>query len=1049
LLSVKDALGYSTNFTYDRAGNQTSRTSRIGYATTYAHDGFGNLAVETDGMGNPTYYTYDTNGNRLSETRSRTKTDGTTETLVTRFSYDKNGRLLSTTQPDGSTTSTTYNAAGLRATTTDALGRVTSYAYDDQGWLTTTTYPDGTTTSSTYDEEGRRLTSTDRGGRVTTMAYDGVGRLLSTTYADGAVTSTAYALNGRVTSSTDAGGHITGYQYDKDGRQTVVTDALGKATSFSYDDAGNQLTVTDALGHVTTSIYDADNRLVTTKFADSTQRSTTYDHEGQRIAETDQAGKATNFAYDDDGRLVSVTDALGQVTSYAYDEVGNRVSVTDAAGKTTSFEYDKLGRETKRALADGKFETKGYDAGGEMVSRTDFQGRTTTYGYDLSGRLTGKTYADSSTVGFGYSATGRRTTATDGRGTTTYTYDSRDRVTAMEVPGGRRIEYGYNTAGNRTSLTAQVGSATLATGYRYDVLDRIATVTDPNGRVFSEAYDDVGNLSKLVRPNGVDTTYAHDSLNRLTNVRTAVRSTDTTIASYGYTLGATGIRTRIDEADGTVRAYTYDDLYRLTQETVSGGDGPAYQKTFTYDQVSNRTSQTTPAADGGSPVGGAGTINYTYDNRDRLLTEGSTVYSWSANGNLVGRTGDGTFEWDFEDRLVKVTKADGTVVENVYDVDGVLVRTAVNGVGTDYLVDTSGGLSHVVAEVDSSGAVAVVYVRAGDMLLEEVRGGLAKMYEADGLGSVRGLLDANGATTDTWSYTAFGETLSQSGTDGNPYQFAGERYVGDVGMYQNRDRWLDTRTGTFVSVDPERGGLGYPMSMVPYLYGNASPVTMADPTGRQTLMEVGIVLMAVSTLACTSTPDSKNWGQRNLNVAEGQRLRTQVLPLERETLRVTLDKLVAWDPQERGLVRTWFGEDSEIVRAHVTAVLDAARAQSERYTEANFMWRYFPESEQCDGWACVNPGKDSSIYLTPRFFSEGAADVKSQAVALVHERTHFNSVGATSDITGTGSQLRFWQTRTLARFSPLEALANAQSYALFLACSTRRGTVNDWMCDPY
>ena len=42
---------------------------------------------------------------------------------------------------------------------------------------------------------------------------------------------------------------------------------------------------------------------------------------------------------------------------------------------------------------------------------------------------------------------------------------------------------------------------------------------------------------------------------------------------------------------------------------------------------------------------------------------------------------DAKVEWDFEDRLVKVTKSDGTVVENVYDVDGVLVRTAVNGRG--------------------------------------------------------------------------------------------------------------------------------------------------------------------------------------------------------------------------------------------------------------------------------------------------------------------------------------------------------------------------------
>jgi RHS repeat-associated protein len=142
-------------------------------------------------------------------------------------------------------------------------------------------------------------------------------------------------------------------------------------------------------------------------------------------------------------------------------------------------------------------------------------------------------------------------------------------------------------------------------------------------------------------------------------------------------------------------------------------------------------------------------------------------------------------------------------------------------------------------------------VRAGDMLLEEVRGGVAKMYEADGLGSVRGLLDATGATTDTWSYTAFGETLSQSGTDGNPYQFAGERLVDSVGMYQNRARWLDTRTGRFVSVDPAEGNQQEPTTFQPYLYGANAPTTLTDPTGEDAeytlagLVVTGVVLVGL------------------------------------------------------------------------------------------------------------------------------------------------------------------------------------------------------------
>ena len=218
----------------------------------------------------------------------------------------------------------------------------------------------------------------------------------------------------------------------------------------------------------------------------------------------------------------------------------------------------------------------------------------------------------------------------------------------------------------------------------------------------------------------------------------------------------------------------------------------------------------------------------------------------------MSTTGEAAYEWDFEDRLVKVTKADGTVVENVYDMDGALVRTAVNGVGTDYLVDTSGGLSHVVAEIDGSGTVTALYVRAGDMLLEEVRGGAAKMYEADGLGSVRGLLDVSGAKTDTYAYEAFGSTVSSTGSDANPYRFAGERLVDSVGFYQNRARWLDTRTGRFVSVDPAEGDRARPLTLHPYLYGVASPATMRDPTGRDSLAELAVVGAITNSLATVS-----------------------------------------------------------------------------------------------------------------------------------------------------------------------------------------------------
>jgi RHS repeat-associated protein len=178
-------------------------------------------------------------------------------------------------------------------------------------------------------------------------------------------------------------------------------------------------------------------------------------------------------------------------------------------------------------------------------------------------------------------------------------------------------------------------------------------------------------------------------------------------------------------------------------------------------------------------------------------------------------------------------------------------------VGTDYLVDTSGGLSHVVAEVDSSGAVSVLYVRAGDMLLEEVRGGVAKMYEADGLGSVRSLLDTTGAQTDTWTYEGFGTTLSSTGTSVNPYRFAGERFVDGVGLYQNRARWLDTRVGRFVSRDPLRGHIEEPATLNPFGYALQNPALLSDPTGQEyTLTGVMTTVLVVGIMAAIVPGDS-------------------------------------------------------------------------------------------------------------------------------------------------------------------------------------------------
>jgi RHS repeat-associated protein len=363
--------------------------------------------------------------------------------------------------------------------------------------------------------------------------------------------------------------------------------------------------------------------------------------------------------------------------------------------------------------------------------------------------------------------------------------------------------------------------------------------------------DPNGNRASLAYPNGTATAYTYDRLNRLTDLNT-LRG-PATIQRYIFTLAPAGNREKIEEHDDTVRTYDYDDLFRLTGEAVSGAFN--YAKVFTYDPVGNRLRQVTTGF-------GAADVSYTYDTRDRLLTEGAQAYSWDDNGNLISKDAEATYFWDFENRLVKVQKVDGTVVEHLYDPDGnrVQTNTTIGAVTTpvNYLVDTSGSLSHVVAETDGSNNLTAYYVRADDLLavMRPDGGGgfISRFYHADGLGSVRRLTDENGIITDGYTYSAFGELLAHTGTDPQPYTFAGEPYDPNVGFYYNRARWLDPRVGLFTGQDPLDGAVESPSSLHRYLYANQDPANQSDPTGLASFVTTGFSISVLGRISAISLP---------------------------------------------------------------------------------------------------------------------------------------------------------------------------------------------------
>jgi RHS repeat-associated protein len=848
LLSTQDAAGNKTTYTNNAQGQPLTIKDSLGSITKFVYDGNGRTTQQTDALGNISNFTYDANGNKLTQSVTRTKADGTKETLTTQYQYDNDNRLTKSINPDSTFTQTVYTVIGKSSDVFDGLGRKTHYDYDSDGRLIKTTYPDQTTESITYDANDHRLTSTDRNTHTTTYAYDLVGRLTKTTFADNSSARTVYDAAGRVTQTIDGLNNATSFGYDNAGRRTSVTDALNNRTTFVYDAAGNQTAMTDALNHTTQFVYDNLNHRTQTIHPDSTTDSITYDALGHVASKTDQAQKVTQFGYDAVGRLTTVTQFLNKnslVTSYAYDEVGNRISQTDVNGHVTTFAYDQLGRRITRTLPLGMSETYGYDANGNMTSKKDFNGHTTTSQYDTVNRLTKKT-ADAffstgacvpvsgnafpcgaGQISFTYTNTGRRLSMTDASGATNYTYDTRDRLLTKASPAGTLI-YTYDNAGNTLSLkSSNTGGASMT--YGYDALNRVTSVTDASGAT-NYSYDPVGNLSGYTYPNGVSTTYTYDALNRLTNMQSTCASgtgcgaAGTAISSYGYTLGAAGNRLSVAELSGRTVNYGYDDLYRLTSETITGAARQNGSISYQYDAVGNRqqVTSTLPA------IPSSALLNY--DANDRTVTD-----PYDANGNLL-TSGTGGNVYDFENRLVGAGAR--TIV---YDGDGNRVSETLASGTTKYLVagQNLSGYAQVLDELQG-GAVIRKYAYGLELINEQQSTGgtpTTSFYGFDGHGSVRYLTSSTGAVTDTYDYDAFGNLISSTGTTLNNYLFGGEQFDASIGVYYNRARYYDQRIGRFWTMDTFEGDSASPRSLHKYLYASADPVNRTDPGGYQDLAE--------------------------------------------------------------------------------------------------------------------------------------------------------------------------------------------------------------------
>ena len=377
-------------------------------------------------------------------------------------------------------------------------------------------------------------------------------------------------------------------------------------------------------------------------------------------------------------------------------------------------------------------------------------------------------------------------------------------------------------------------------GYTYDDLDRLDTVVDnrlSGNNTTTYSYDPASNLATAAYPNGLQSSFTYDTLNRLTAMNAGT-------ASYSYQLGPTGNRTQSTESNGRTINWTYDGIYRLTNESITS-DPHSVDGSVAYglDPVGNRLTES-------SSIAGINSGSYGYNADDEVSTE-----TYDGNGNTLSAGGK-SFTYDAENHLTGMSVS-GTTVSVVYDAFGNRVAKTVNGVTTKYLVEDDvnpTGYPQVLDELTGS-AVTRTYTYGLQRISEDqiVNGTWTpSFYTYDGGGNVRQLTNLAGAVTDTNEYDAFGNLIASSGTTPNAYLYRGEQFDPDLGLYYLRARYYNPATGRFMSRDPQGGDPTNPASLHKYLYADGDPVNGVDRSGRADEEEQEGVISWITNRAATA-----------------------------------------------------------------------------------------------------------------------------------------------------------------------------------------------------
>jgi RHS repeat-associated protein len=696
LTTVSDGIGRTLTFSYtgDKLTSVTDGTRTVNF--TYSGN---DLATASDVLNHTTTYNYDGSGHLLSWQQPR----GNVPYSQT---YTSDRVTTQTEHPDAITTNTTglaYDTPNTRETTiTDPTGEARIHTHSGIGQLTRFTDEESKSVEMTYDAQERRSVITDRLVRVTRIAYHLLsGKPASIIEPDGATTTFAYklrVLNGvpfyDLVKMIYPDGTSRTLTYDAQGNMLTAVDQTGKKTSFTYNGRGQVLTMTNPTGGVMTYSYVETGvlkgNLATSKDSDTGETSYTFDGFSRLRKMTHPDTTHVDIDYDDADRVTSIKDERGNAVGYAYDDNNNVTVVTDPAGKTTQLGYDALDRVTQMTDRLGKVSSHTFDSRDWVASMTDENSNTATMAHDTRQRLSGVTDAGNQTWAFGYNDEAEPTSMTDPLGhsstlvrnkrsrvtdasdalghTWSFQRDSLQRITKMTDPVGRAMGLTYD---KRSLLVAASRDGLGTAKYTRDAAGRLVKITDLIGGAWSLSYTPAGRVAAMSDPLGRKTTHTYDPRGR----RSGTAFPDN--VTLAITRDSASNVTRRLYSDGTDLTYAYDSLNRLTN---AGG------MTFAYDFESRLTL---------TDYGSGNSFAATYDDAGRMKTVGYAGGAFTV-----------TYGYDTRDRLTSVSDSlNNLIVQLAYDDAGRLTTITRGNVTTTHTYDDANRLTRI-QHVNTGGSIA-------------------------------------------------------------------------------------------------------------------------------------------------------------------------------------------------------------------------------------------------------------------------------------------------------------------------------------------------------